>query len=190
MRLKIILAAALVMGAAGAAPAASAAVAPQAAAAAPSARQLELSRRYVDLTMAGQFEDSIREMIVDQVAMDPNSRDLPEEDRRFLAELTAELTTDMIPRMLDQMVPVYARTFSEGELEALIAFFETDMGRSILSKTMESMPEANRAAMSVLPDMLEKMAARLCQHYGCTATELQELKREMRGETSTAPTPK
>lgn len=160
---------------------------PPQAAPAPSARQLELTRRYIELTMSDQFESSIREMIVDQVAMDPNARDMPEEDRRFLADLTAELTTDMIPQMLDQMVPVYARTFTEAELEALIAFFDTEMGREILSKTMTSMPEANRAALTVVPRLLEKMASRLCQHYGCTAAELQELKREMRGEASLAP---
>lgn len=167
-----------------------AAEAPQAVAAAPSARQLELTRRYIELTMTDQFEDSLTEMISDQVAMDPTSRDLPPEDRRFIADLTAELTADMIPQMLDEMVPVYARTFTETELEALIAFYDTEMGRTILRKTMESMPEASRAAMTVVPQMLEKMATRICQHYGCTAQELQELKREMRGEASLAPSPK
>lgn len=163
--------------------------APQAASE-PSARQLALTRRYIELTMSDQFEDALREMIADQAAMDPAAQDLPDEDRRFVADLTAELTTDMIPQMLDQMVPVYARTFSEAELEALIAFYDTEMGRSILAKTMESMPEASRAAMTVVPQMLEKMAARICQHYGCTPGELEELKREMRGEASRAPAAK
>ncbi|HYC75980.1 DUF2059 domain-containing protein [Brevundimonas sp.] len=151
---------------------------------------MALTRRYIELTMTDQFEDAMVEMITDLAAMDSNVRDLPEADRRFLADLTAELTTDMIPRMLEEMIPIYARTFSEAELEAMIAFYDSEMGRSILSKTMEVMPEANRAALSVVPQMLEKMAGRLCEHYGCTADELQELKRELRGETSRGPAPK
>jgi uncharacterized protein len=189
MRFLIVCMAAAVAGFIPAASPVSAAAAPQEAAA-PSARQLELTRRYIELTLSDQFEDSLREMIVDQIAMDPSSRDLPDEDRAFIADLTGELTTDMIPQMLDQMVPIYARTFTEAELEALLAFYDTDMGRSILEKTMNAMPEATRAAMTVMPQLLEKMAARICQRYGCTPGELEELKREMRGEASFAPAPK
>lgn len=188
MRLKIVFAAAAIAGAALVAPTARAAVAPQdAAAAAPSARQLELTRRYIDLTMTEQFEDSIRQMIVDQASLDPNARNLPEEDRRFIAELTAELTTDMIPQMLDAMVPVYARSFTEEELVAMIAFYDSELGRSVIEKTMVAMPEANRAALTVVPLMLDKMAARMCQHYGCEPGQLERLQQEMRGETVSAP---
>jgi hypothetical protein len=171
-------------------PAARAAVVPQDAAVVPSPRQLELTRRYIDLTMSEQFEDSIREMIIDQAEIDPNARDLPDEDRRFIAELTAELTTDLIPQMLDAMTPVYARTFTEEELEAMIAFYDTELGRSIVEKTMVAMPEANRAAMTVIPQLLDKMAARICQHYSCEPGQLERLQSEMRGETVAAPRPK
>jgi hypothetical protein len=191
MRLKIVFAA-MVLASAGlmAPPAARAAVVPQDAAVAPSPRQLELTRRYIDLTMSEQFEDSIREMIIDQAEIDPNARDLPDEDRRFIAELTAELTTDLIPQMLDAMTPVYARTFTEEELEAMIAFYDTELGHSIVEKTMVAMPEANRAAMTVIPQLLDKMAARICQHYGCEPGQLERLQSEMRGETVAAPRPK
>ena len=153
-----------------------AAAAPQAAAAAPSARQLELTRRYIDLTMTDQFEDVIREMVGDEAARDDT---LPEGDRQFLVELTTEIATDLIPQMIDEMVPVYAAAFTVAELEALVAFYETEMGRSIAAKTIQVMPEANRAVMSVIPQMLDKMAARMCQHYGCAPGELEALRREM-----------
>lgn len=146
-----------------------------------SARQLELTRRYVDLMMTDQLETLIRQMIALEASMDPEARDMPDRDRRFMTELATELVTDMIPQMLDEMVPVYARTFSEAELEALIAFYDTEMGRSIINKTYASMPDATAAAMSVMPQMMEKMASRMCQHYGCTAEELQEMREAMQG---------
>ncbi|MBW8304668.1 MAG: DUF2059 domain-containing protein, partial [Brevundimonas sp.] len=189
MRFMIVCLTAALAGAALAAPPVRANEAPQAASE-PSARQLALTRRYIDLTMTDQFDSAIRQMIVDLAARDPDVRDFPEEDRRFLVDLTGELTTDMIPRMIDAMVPVYARTFTEAELEALIEFYDTEVGRSILEKTMVAMPEANRAAMTVLPQLMDKMAARICQHYGCEAGELDDLQRLMRGEVSISPTPK
>jgi hypothetical protein len=186
MRFMIVCLAGALAGVALIGPPARARETPQAATA-PTARQLELTRRYIDLTMTDQFEDAIRQMIIDQAAMDPAARDLPAEDRQFLVDLAAELTTDMIPKMLDEMVPVYARTFTEAELEALIAFYDTEMGRTILEKTMVAMPEATRATLSVMPQLMDKMAARICQHYGCEPGELETLQREMRGEVVFAP---
>lgn len=187
MRFTIAIAAAVLLGAILPAPAVSAQDGQAPAAGAPSARQLELTRRYIDLTMTEQFEDSLRQVIVAQAEIDPNARSLPDADRRFIAELAAELTTDMIPQMLDAMTPVYARTFTEAELEAMIAFYDTPLGKSIIEKTMIAMPEANAAAMSVMPQLMDKMAARMCQYYGCDAAELQAMQGAIRGEIPVAP---
>lgn len=186
MRLKIVLVLAAMMAAGLTAPAARAAVARQESAAAPSARQLDLTRQVIDLTMTKQFEDALHQLIAQQAATDPDARALPEEDRRFIVDLSAELTTDMIPQMVEAMVPIYARTFTEAELEAMIAFYGSETGRGIIEKTMTVMPEAMEAAMTVLPQLLDKMAARLCQHYGCEAGELETLQRQMRGESTVA----
>lgn len=159
----------------------------RAAPAAPTARQLELTRQYIGLMMTDQFESAIREMITDEAASEASFQDLPDADRRFIVDLTAELTAQMVPQMIDEMVPVYAAAFSEEELEALVAFYGSEMGRSIARKNVEVMPEANRAVMSVVPLIINKMAARMCQHYGCTPEELEELQAMMREETGAAP---
>lgn len=155
-------------------------------AAAPSARQLDLTRRYIHLLMSDQFEDVIREMIGDEAGRDET---LPEEDRQFVVDLATELTTDLIPQMINEMVPVYAAAFTEAELEALVAFYETEMGRSIAAKSVQVMPAADRAVMSVLPQMLDKMAARMCQHYGCEPGDLDMLRRELRAGAGVAEGP-
>ncbi len=190
MRLMIVWMAAAMAGAALPPAPAEARETSQAATAAPSPRQLALTRRYLALTMTDQFEVAIRQMVIDQAAMAPETRDLPDEDRRFMIDLTAELTAAMIPQMLEAMTPVYARTFTEAELTAMLEFYDTEIGRSVLEKTMIAMPEANRAAMTVIPQMLDKMAARVCQHYGCEPGELEEMQREMRGELTAAPRPR
>lgn len=152
----------------------------QAAASQPSARQLELTRQYINLLMTDQLEGAIREMVGDEMANDTSAPALPAEDRRFILDLTAEMTTDMVPLMVQEMVPVYAAVFTEEELLALIAFYDNPLGRSIADKSIIVMPEANRAIMSVVPQMLEKMTLRMCQHYQCTPEELEEMRRGMR----------
>lgn len=161
---------------------------------APSPRQLALSRRYLDLMFTDQFESVIHQMLGEQMSSDQAMQDVPDEDRQFIIGLTSELVTDMVPLMITEMVPVYAAQFTEEELQALVDFFGSPMGRVIARKNVEVMPEANRAVMAVVPQMLEKMATRMCQHYGCTPAELQELRRGMRegvGLTdSAAPAPR
>lgn len=171
-------------------PAHAAGAPPQAASSGPSARQLELTRRYVDLTMTDQFGDVIREMIGDEYERDAT---MPADERAFLVDLTTELMTDMVPRMIDELVQVYAAAYTEAEMEALIAFYDTEVGRSIAAKAVQLMPEENRAMMSVMPQVLDKMASRMCQHYGCGPGELEVLQREMRAgagfTSSPAPAP-
>ncbi|MBB4083554.1 DUF2059 domain-containing protein [Brevundimonas lenta] len=186
MRLMIVCAAALLATAAIPATA-SAAVEPPQAATAPSTRQLDLSRRYISLMMSDQFESVIHEMLGDEFDNDSSARNLPEEDRRMIIDLTAELTTDMVPQMIEAMVPAYAAAFTEEELVALIAFYETPLGRSIAEKTITVMPEANRAIMSVIPQMLDKLATRMCQRYRCTPAQLEQLRQGMREGAGLAP---
>jgi hypothetical protein len=149
----------------------------------PSARQMHLSRRYIELTQSDQMEEAIRSMIVGQANEDPSMRDIPSEDRTFMVDLATELTIDLMPEMMNRLVPVYASTFSEEELTALVTFFDTDLGRSIARKSIESSPEANAAMMSVLPQLFEKMATRICARFGCDAEEMRAM---MEGQASGA----
>jgi hypothetical protein len=153
----------------------------------PTARMTALAREYLNLTMTDQFEGVVRQMLGAEFENDSEMQALPEEDRRMILNLTAELTADMVPQMITEMVPVYATTFTEEELTALVAFYETPLGRSIADKSIQVMPEADRAVMSVVPQLLEKMATRMCQHYGCSPEEQREVLEGMREGAGLAP---
>jgi hypothetical protein len=153
----------------------------------PSPVRMELARQYLNLLMTDQFEGVVRQMLGTEFENDSEMQALPEADRRMILELTAELTTDMVPQMITEMVPVYAATFTEEELTALVGFYGTPLGRSIADKSIEVMPEADRAVMSVVPRMLEKMATRMCQHYGCSPEEQREMLEGMREGAGIAP---
>lgn len=135
----------------------------------PSARQLELTRRYVQLAQGEQMETALRQMM----ATDPTTdlSDIPAEDREFLLDLTSEILADLMPKMMEAMVPAYAAIFTEEELEALVAFYDTEMGRSIINKTFVVMPEINAAVETIIPELFQKMAGRMCARYGCDPRE-------------------
>lgn len=186
MRLMIVcLAAGLAVATLPAAPVA--AQSTEQAAAAPSAVRTELARQYLNLLMTDQFEGVVRQMLGAEFENDSEMQALPDADRRMILNLTAELTTDMVPQMITEMVPVYAATFTEEELTALVAFYDSPLGRSIADKSIEVMPEADRAVMSVVPRMLEKMATRMCQHYGCSPEEQRQMLEGMREGAGIAP---
>lgn len=150
----------------------------------PSARQLSLSRRYIELMQGDSLEDLLEQMIREMAQSDPELRGASAEDREFMITLTTEVTADILPLMMEQLVPVYARVFTEAELEALIAFYDSEIGRSITTKMMASMPEADAAMMSVMPAMLDKMANRYCARYGCDPDDYRD---EMFGDYDIAP---
>lgn len=152
------------------------------------ASRMALSRRYVELMQSDQVGDAIRGLIAADAQNDPEALALPAEERRFISELTAELTTEAMPLMLDQLVPVYAEVFTEEELRALIAFYETPMGREITRKTTASMPEANAAIMAVMPQLVDKMVTRMCVYYECSPEELRQA-REDAAQAYSATTP-
>ena len=150
----------------------------------PSARQLSLSRRYVEVMQGDSIEDIIEQLVREMAQSDSNMRGSSQEDREFMIELTTEVTTDIMPQMMEQLVPIYARVFTEAELEALIAFYDTDLGRSITAKMMISSSEAEAAMMTVMPAMMEKMANRICARYGC---DPEDYRAEMFGGMDYAP---
>ena len=56
-----------------------------------------------------------------------------------------------------------------------------------IGSDIQVMPEADRAVMSVVPQLLEKMATRMCQHYGCSPEEQREVLEGMRQGAGMAP---
>lgn len=148
------------------------------------AHRLALSRRYVELMQGDQLEANMRQMIEASAASDADAADMSAEDRAFMVDLTTELTADLVPQMMDRMVPVFAEQFTAEELQALVDFYDNEVGREILRKTFTVMPQVNEAVMSLMPQLFDKMALRICDHYGCDADEVRSAMLEGSGLTS------
>ena len=126
----------------------------------PSARQLELARKHVQQVQGADIEQAIRESVRAEASARGKSG-LSSEDQNTLETIVVELGSDFVSRLLERMTPIYARTFTEAELEAVVSFNETPLGRSILGKASASPTSSRLFLGSSFPPSLRSWL------YGC-----------------------
>ncbi len=89
------------------------------------------------------------------------------------AWITAQLTT-AVEQMLDdysaEIQDDVAELYTLEELEALVAFHQTPLGRSIANKNVEASIAMQEALGPLMMDALEGVAAKYCARYGCEET--------------------
>jgi hypothetical protein len=135
-----------------------------------------LVRRYL---AAIHFE---RSMDVMQSAMLPvfaeqARREHPEmtaEDQQMLVDIVRQVMRErLMPKMVDRMVPIYAATFTMAELQAMVNFYESPVGRSITDKIPTLAPKSAEVTRALMPEMLgevlKELLARKCPGGRCGA---------------------
>ena len=131
---------------------------------APSASSLALTRRYL---AAMHVNESLRPMMSNMLSA------MIEQQIQSRSGLTAEqkivarkaiteafeetLDASMLDRMFEAMTPSIARVFSEAELKAMVDFYESPVGQSIVAK----MPEYGRASTSAILEIMPALQADL-----------------------------
>jgi hypothetical protein len=142
------------------------------AAAAPSPRALALTKRYiaalhVDQTMKPMLQGMMGPMMDEQLRANPN---LTETQRKAARETVEEfMEGDMMNDILERMTPVYATTFSEDELQAMVDFYESPTGQSIIAKMPNMGPAMARIMVEMMPEIRAGVTKRMCQKLGCGA---------------------
>jgi hypothetical protein len=77
-------------------------------------------------------------------------------------------------KMKDRYVQAYRETFSQEEIDGLIAFYRTPVGQSFVSKQ----PELMKRTMTILQQRMAPMMQRIQKMSEETALELQKAKAE------------
>jgi hypothetical protein len=77
-------------------------------------------------------------------------------------------------KMKDLYVQVYRETFSQEEIDGLIAFYQTPVGQSFVRKQ----PELTKRTMAILQQRMAPMMQRIQKMSEATALELQKAKAE------------
>jgi hypothetical protein len=81
--------------------------------------------------------------------------------------------------MFEAVAPVYADIFTLEELQALVAFYQSDVGRSMMSKSYAAAPRIATAIQGILPELMADMGDQLCNRFECTPEQRREVKAAM-----------
>jgi uncharacterized protein len=91
-------------------------------------------------------------------------------DRQLLTETIRDLMRETFtPRMIEEMIPAYASTFTRTELEGMVAFYEGPVGRASIEKMPALMGKSAEISRALLPEMQVEMLKRLCARFDCSA---------------------
>ncbi len=130
-------------------------------------RKQALAARYLELTVTEAMSKVMGAFIDEQMkAMTEAS---PEEVAWVRATLPG-MTLEMAEIMVERLTPSYAEALSLTELEALVAFFETPMGRSI----SRDIAEVSLAQEAIIYEVMEEMMVEYEEKY-CAAFDCVEL---------------
>lgn len=141
--------------------------APAAAQDAPSAEQLALAQRYLELSQGTAMTDLIKSQLEEAYG----KSELPAAQREWLTtNMAATMTRVMEQSMLDIRDDV-ALLFTEEELRATIAFYEAPIGQSIVTKSIELGVEMQQAMVPHLTEGMTKLSEKYCARFTCDAGE-------------------
>ncbi|WP_309092398.1 DUF2059 domain-containing protein [Phenylobacterium sp.] len=138
--------------------------------AAPSARQMDLAKRYIAAAnlenMVGALTAQLTVGMVDALseqAKEPITAEL----RIAVGDAAEETARAMTPKFVERMLPVIADAFTEAELAAAVAYMESPDGRSFMQKSPALMGKVDAAVRPLQEDFAAEMEVRLCQKIGC-----------------------
>ncbi|NBB17085.1 DUF2059 domain-containing protein [Caulobacter sp. SLTY] len=149
----------------------------QATPAKPSARQLELARRYF---AAMRFEETMTKMYENMNLLEAfeeeDDAELSGLDKRAWMEASQESLVALTPKMVDAMIPIVAATFTEEELEAIVVFYESPAGQASVIKAVDMMQPMMVAMMELMPDYIEDIVDRYCAKTTCSSALKEKLR--------------
>lgn len=139
--------------------------------------RLALAERAFQAMQADQMADQM--MVIMQAVPQPELEGMTAAERLAFDEVMAEVMQTTMNRMFDGMTEVYADIYTYEELEALVVFYESPIGRSIMEKAALATPHIIELMNEILPDMMRQMVDGMCDRLECTAEERRMIQQEV-----------
>lgn len=130
-----------------------------------------LADRLVVLSANGM--DKILQKAIDQAFGDLDDS-LPEEQVRWLRRNTAPVVQSHMRPLLAATSAAYAELFTEAELTAMIAFYETPLGQEVARKQLEVSLEIEPAMQKFQEGFMTEIMTKFCGQFDCEGEEAKE----------------
>lgn len=127
-------------------------------------------RALIDRYFVATRLSSITEIMVNAMLENtPRSR-FSASEQDALRSAVIEATQAIQPLIFARFVEIYARAFSIEELEALVGFYESPVGRSLTAKTAALADEAGRLMPEYQTMLARRAEAIFCAQVDCSAS--------------------
>ncbi|MEN5169173.1 DUF2059 domain-containing protein [Brevundimonas pondensis] len=123
-----------------------------------------LAERYVQLSLIG-MDKMMQEQLDAQIAQWDAS--VPAEQARWFRRHALPIMETHMQPMIVALTSDYAERFTEAELGALVAFYETPMGRGIARKQMEAGMEQGELLQQFEVAYLTDLMTKFCAQFDC-----------------------
>lgn len=132
--------------------------------------RLELAKRYVEAshvrdTFAAMLK-SLMPAMLDQIAR--SNPKAPPELNAALSESMQELAPEMMDKLLDRAIPIYAETYTKDELQAIVTFVSSPAGQSMIAKSPQVTARLAPAMGELMPQLQADLIMRVCVKIDCT----------------------
>ena len=139
--------------------------------AAPSAHQMEVARELIEVSGAKRMYATAIGPMMNQMMNASVKSDDPDKARMSEAVQAAmrDSMNSFFPKLLDASADAYARTYSEEEMEGIIAFYKSPAGQAMLAKAPQLAQNIGQVMIPMLPQLKRDMINDLCDRISCTA---------------------
>ncbi|GLS00057.1 hypothetical protein GCM10007859_00600 [Brevundimonas denitrificans] len=137
---------------------------------APSAQSAEvdakaaLVRRYFAAIQFDKLMNGMIESMLQNILADPR---IPAEKREVIEDVALESFAAVMPGYMDRVVAVYAEEFTREELEGVVEFYESPVGRSLTARSVILTRRTGELMNYFQPAFEADMQRRLCDRIGC-----------------------
>jgi hypothetical protein len=121
--------------------------------------------KLMELTDARRNSIQMAKIVANQIfaALRTQKPEMPEKMSNIVVEETMALIDDELDNILEAIIPIYARHFTNSELRDLIAFYTTATGQKAISKMPLILQETAPAVQSTIQMAIPKMQRRMLQ---------------------------
>ncbi|WP_313004560.1 DUF2059 domain-containing protein [Brevundimonas sp.] len=123
-----------------------------------------LANRLVVLSANGM--DKVLQQAIDQAFGDFDDS-MPDEQVRWLRRNAAPIVQAHMRPLLAATAAAYAELFTEAELTAMIAFYETPLGQNVARKQLEVSVELEPAMLKFQEDFMTEIMTKFCGQFDC-----------------------
>lgn len=131
------------------------------------AHRLALAEQYLELTQGANLRKTVEAYFEEAFA----KLDAPAEERAWLTENMAAVFETAMDATFADLTDDVAEIYTAEELEAMIAFFDTPMGRSITVKSFDFGVRLQAVMMPHLAAAFAQLGEKYCARFECGATE-------------------